>query len=229
MGNKYPKIKLSLNSGEEQKLQKLKRLKKFTSLPETFHYLLHSRTVLVNCKDILDAIKIDCAESQEATSFCSMNELSEKQRSVLLFFQLGLHEKARTGNDKRKTYDIFPSDRMLVNKIKKETKALFGKSVSDTDVFKALLLRLNIADELSNEECIEFLETFKKKLNDVSSFYWELKERFFIHDITEKYRKELEEECKKTLSHGETISAIDLYIDIATEQIDYAVEMISKK
>lgn len=118
---------------------------------------------------------------------------------------------------------------MLVNKIKKETKALFGKSVSDTDVFKALLLRLNIADELSNEECIEFLETFKKKLNDVSSFYWELKERFFIHDITEKYRKELEEECKKTLSHGETISAIDLYIDIATEQIDYAVEMISKK
>lgn len=229
MGNKYPKIKLDLNREEEQKLQKLKRLKKFTSLPETFHYLLHSRTVLVNCKDILDAIKIDCAESQEAASFCSMNELSEKQRSVLLFFQLGLHEKARTGNDKRKTYDIFPSDRILVAKLKKSIRLHFGTSFSDTDIFKALLSQLQIANELSNEECVQFLEMFKKKLKDFSSFYQDIKDTFFVDDIIKKYQEELEEECKKSLGGTEQLSTIDLYIDIAVEQIDYLAEMICKK
>lgn len=228
MGNKYPKIKLDLNREEEQKLQKLKSLKKFTSLPETFHYLLHSRTVLGNSKDALTAFKVFFVKNQETVFPSSTNELSEQQNLVLFSFQVGLQEKAKTENQKRKTYDIFPGDRMLVDKIKKEVKVLFGKSVSDTVVFKTLLSRLSIPNELSNEECIQYLETFKQKLNDVSSFCWELKEKFFVDDIIEKYRKELEEEFKKSL-YTEQISVIDLYIDIATEQINYAIEMISKK
>lgn len=227
MGNKYPKIKLDLQPWEQQKLQKLKRLKKFTSLPETFHYLLHSKTVLGNSKDIREVLKECFTDHRECNNF--LQDTSETAERALLLLQISWNKNGKTETRKRTTYDIFPSDRILVDNIKKYVKSRYQKSVSDTVVFKTLLSRLHIPNELSNEECVQYLETFKQKLNDVSSFYWELKERFFIHDITEKYRKELEEVLKKSFSSMETISIIDLYIDMAVEQIDYALELISKK
>lgn len=229
MGNKYPKIKLDLQPLEQQKLQKLKRLKNFTSLPETFHYLLHSKTVLGNCGNILDALKKYSAERQEDFFSFTLNELSEQQRLILLSFQMGLHEKSKTRNGRRKTYDIFPSDRILVEKIKKNIKLHLGKSFSDNDIFKTLLSQLCIADELSKEESLQFLEMFKQKLNDLGSSFLTYKDMFFIDDVIEKNSEDLGEGFKKTMGYTEQLSVIDLYIDMAVEQIDYALELISKK
>ena len=68
MGSKYPKIKLELNSEEQNKLNTLKRLKKFNSLPETFHYLLHSKTVFGKSDNIREELKRIFSETSMAES-----------------------------------------------------------------------------------------------------------------------------------------------------------------
>lgn len=122
MGNKYPKIKLSLNSGEEQKLQKLKRLKKFTSLPETFHYLLHSETVFGNSKDFREALKKCFAESNEVVPSILLNDTSESKEQVLLSVQIGLSTKTKSGNTGRTTYNILRVTECWSTKSRKRQK-----------------------------------------------------------------------------------------------------------
>lgn len=245
MGSVYPKIKLDLNSEEQQKLNLLKRLKKFNSLPETLHYLLHSKTVFGKSGDIREDLKRifpDCEESD----YSFLVDMSDKTRRILISLYAGLLKKAKTenekrktcdvfcegrevtGNNNRKTYDIFPDDRELLGEIKEEAKCLFGKIVSDTDVFKILLSKLNIADELSDEECKSFLEEFRQKMDEVVSLCYDAKENFFIDAVVEKYNRELAREGKDAAWYTDEISAVELHIENVMDQIDAALEKLNK-
>lgn len=245
MGSKYPKIKLELDSEEQKKLNMLKRLKKFNSLPETFQYLLHSKTVLGKSGDIREALKWFFSECKEANNF-SFEDTSEETERFLISVRAGVQKKAKNGNkgrnacgvlcegrefagnNDRKTYDIFPEDREFVGEIKEKAKSLFGRIVSDSDVFKILLSRLNIADELSDGECKRFLKEFRQKMDDLASLCYDAKENFFIDAVVERYNRELAKEGKDAAWHTDEINAIELHMENAIDQIDAALEKLNK-
>lgn len=245
MGSKYPKIKLELNSEEQNKLNTLKRLKKFNSLPETFHYLLHSKTVFGKSDNIREELKRIFSETSMAES-SFWEDTSEETERFLISLHAELQKIVKTenegkktydfsceagevtGNKNRKTYDIFPDDRDFVGEIKEKAKSIFGKIVSDTDVFKILLSRLNIADELSDGDCKQLLEEFRKKMDEVVSLCYDAKENFFIDAVVEKYNRELAREGKDAAWYTDEISAVELHIENVMDQIDAALEKINK-
>lgn len=192
------KIKLSLTETEIQKLEKMKHLNGITGKRGALHYLLHERFTMEDVPyekefllKVVDLFNKKISDD-EFSVFVSEIAKNKKSEMILLFDNLFLQN---TENTIRKSYGIAKSDKKRLDDIVSSLKnnKLSKRNITQSTVIRLLLQDFEIYQEMKDQECIDKLTAFNKKLEEMLNIFGRAKNDCLIDEIIKKYSAVSEE------------------------------------